>query len=120
MLFSSGLASALLLVGAASAKVAHVLIPDHAGSQTVPRTISPSDARLVFARRLGLSDFHSLRNANEATIEALNVLGGRPQPLFSGESQTETSGKAIIVVEGAEDLFGRKHSKASGIVSDLL
>lgn len=101
-----GLTSVLLFVGVVSADVAHVLLPEHAAAQTQPRTVSPSDARLVLARRLGLSDFHSLRDANEGTVEALNALGGRAQPLFGGETRTETLRRAIIVVEEAEDLFG--------------
>jgi len=101
-----GFTSVLLLAGAVSAEVAHVLLPDHATPQTKPRIVSPSDARLVLAQRLGLSDFHSLKDANEETVEALNALGGKAQPLFGGQIQTETPRRAIIVVEEAEDLFG--------------
>lgn len=107
MLFLSGLASILLLGSAVSAEVAHVLFLDHKRSQSEPLTVSPSDARLVFARRLGLSEFHSLQGATDATVEALNVLGGKPQRLFGGANDAETKPQAIIMVEGAEDIFGR-------------
>lgn len=112
MLFSAGLASILLLAGATYAEVAHVILPDLTKSQVSPRAVSPSDARLVFAQRLGLEEFHSLQNANEATIESLNLLGAKPEPLFSGKSLAEPQQSAIIVVEGADDIFGQFSSQS--------
>lgn len=108
MLLHGGLKSLLLLASVVSADVARVFLSGHSESQAEPRTLSPSDARLVIARRLGLSDFHSLRDANDATIEALNLLSGKPQPLFNGNNQVDPVPKAIFVVEGGEDVFGAR------------
>ena len=48
-------------------------------------TISPDTARLVIASRLGLDQYHSLGNAAEDTIQAVNHLSSA-QHLFTSSS----------------------------------
>lgn len=59
--------------------------------------ISPENARLVLAHRLGLSRYHKVGNADENTLELLN---GIQTPLFSAGS---VSRKLMLVVEGLGD-----------------
>ena len=44
-------------------------------SGSKPPSLSPSAARLLLARRLGLDQYHSLRDVGEATINALTSHG---------------------------------------------
>lgn len=59
--------------------------------------ITPENARLVLAHRLGLSRYHKIGNADEHTLELLN---GIHPPLFAAQS---ASRKLMLVVEGLDD-----------------
>ena len=73
-------------------------------SNSVPQTsrpsISPENARLLLAHRLGLSSYHSLKNADENTISLLNI--GEQKSLFD-ESSDGAGRKLLVIVEGLED-----------------
>lgn len=67
-----------------------------------PSSISPENARLILAHRLGLSSYHSLKDADESTINLLNNFGGAEKPLFNEPSETEGR-RLLVIIEGLED-----------------
>lgn len=69
-------------------------------------SISPSEARLIFAQRLGLSTYHSLGGASDSTLELLNEYGGQQQPLFHDEHSQAQPNKLLAIVEGVESPKG--------------
>lgn len=97
----------LSLVGAvaqayAALPEAHVYLSD--GSQqhhSRPPSISPHEARLLFAQRLGLSSYHSLGGVSESTLEHLNIYGSAQKQLFH-EEQWQSPSRLLVVVEGVE------------------
>jgi hypothetical protein len=68
---------------------------------TKPPSISPHEARLLFAQRLGLSSYHSLGDVSESTLEHLNLYGGAQKQLFH-EEQWQSLSRLLAVVEGVE------------------
>jgi len=64
-------------------------------------TLSPEEARLVIAHRLGDSSYHSLEHADDSVLEKLNLFGGRRQKLFSGEE--DESKQLVFMIDGATD-----------------
>ncbi|OCL02371.1 hypothetical protein AOQ84DRAFT_382746 [Glonium stellatum] len=68
----------------------------------LPSSVSPETARLIFAQRLGLSQFHDLKSVDEDVIQQLSQYGGRPQRLFSGARESNDA-HAIVVIEGVEN-----------------
>lgn len=104
----SNLLSSLLLAASASANEANVYLfhggdSQHIDSQSL--STSASTARLVFAQRLDLAQYHSLKDADEDAIQVLNEFGGRPRKLFGGDA-THSRPKAMFVVEGVENVQG--------------
>ncbi|KAF2085602.1 hypothetical protein K490DRAFT_46276 [Saccharata proteae CBS 121410] len=101
-----GLASAA--AGSSSSGRVYVLDP-HQPSPPLEHGAQPSDilspetARLVFAQRLGLSQYHSLKNVDEASLRKVNVFGGRRPKLFGDEQLEDETTHVMIVVEGAKD-----------------
>ena len=67
-----------------------------------PPSISPSTARLLFAQRLGLSQYHSLQATDESTLEILNVYGGNQQQIFTQERSLDAE-KLLLIVEGVDE-----------------
>ena len=63
-------------------------------------SISPNTARLLFAQRLGLSQYHSLEGADESTLHILNAYGGKQQQLFTHEEHTRSNDRFLLIVEG--------------------
>ncbi|KAL2057191.1 hypothetical protein ABVK25_002244 [Lepraria finkii] len=71
-------------------------------------SIFPNTARLLFAQRLGLSQYHSLEGADETTLNVLNTYGGKQQHIFSHEERTRSIDKILLIVDGVanpEDIF---------------
>ena len=68
-----------------------------------PPSISPSTARLLFAQRLGLSQYHSLQATDESTLEILNVHGGNQQQIFTQEERSRDAEKLLAIVEGVDE-----------------
>ena len=66
-------------------------------------SVSPETARLLLARRLGLSQYHDLRTPDESVLKILNTFGGNQKELFMGGEKDEDSAKLLIVVEGIND-----------------
>ena len=95
---------------ASSSNVGRVYVWDSTTKSTdkqLPSSVDPETARLIFAQRLGLSQFHNLKNANERVIQQLNQYGGTPQQLFG--ARESNSAHAIIIVEGVENAEGEHY-----------
>ncbi|KAF2187712.1 hypothetical protein K469DRAFT_685593 [Zopfia rhizophila CBS 207.26] len=67
--------------------------------------MSPATARLIFAQRLGLSQFHSIKDANDEVIEQINAYGGRQRKLFGGD-EDRNNAHALIWIDDVEDIAG--------------
>ena len=99
-------ASAVAQVCAASPE-AYVYLSDKSQQDnTPPSSVSPNEARLLFARRLGLSRYHSLGDASESTLELLNAYGGPQEQLFGGKRWEEHPRRLLAIVEGVQQPEG--------------
>lgn len=109
------------LVGAASAVTDHASVYIFQGekwpktSTPAPEILSPEQARLVIAQRLGVSQYHSLKDASRETLKYINSFGRNQDSLFSDELVREKPAELVIVVEGvssetAEPLLSRWES----------
>lgn len=65
-------------------------------------SISPVTARLLFAQRLGLSQFHSLDDADEGVLKVLNEYGLAQDPALLDDAYGANSQKLLIFVENVE------------------
>lgn len=73
-----------------------------------PPSISPHTARLLFAQRLGLSQYHSLQDADESSLAILNNYGGQQRQIFDSEDGSQGAERILLVVEGIdEEVFGQ-------------
>lgn len=105
-IFSGSLIVSLLLAIPSNARSAHVYLSgrDTTAISTSREAVSPSTARLIFAQRLGLSDFHSLEGADEDALASLNAYGARQRRLFADEESRPS--RAVVLVEDVKDLEG--------------
>ena len=97
------LASYLAGVGLASSDALVYLFPVRRNPlASRPPSITPNVARLLFAQRLGVSQFHSLGEADESTLKILNEFGGDESSLFRSNGDGGSYDKYLYVVEGVE------------------
>ena len=68
-----------------------------------PPSISPQTARLLLAQRLGLSQYHSIQDADEVTLDILNTFGGEQQQIFAHEGTHQSAEKLLLIVEGVDE-----------------
>ncbi|KAK0117932.1 hypothetical protein ONS95_012244 [Cadophora gregata] len=90
-----------IFIGAASAVTnASVYIFEAAiRSSTSPPSLTPEQARLVFAQRLGVSQYHGIGDASDATLSYVNKFGGQYEPLFQDKTEVEVA-ELVLIVEG--------------------
>lgn len=69
---------------------------------TEPPSVSPSAARLLFAQRLGLSEYHNIDRADENTIGLINRFGGTHEQIFIDGDERKPDQKVLIFVENVE------------------
>lgn len=106
------LATSLLLpvlVGAASAATdasVYIFQGDAWPNTSKPPTLSPEQARLVFAQRMGASQYHGLEDASERTLSYINSFGGRRESLFQ-DSTDQRAAELILIVEGVSSKTAR-------------
>ncbi len=74
--------------------------PQHSPTALELDVVNPETARLILAHRLGLSQYHSLKGADEGTLRHLNELGGTQQMLF--DDGAGDHGRLLIIVEGVQ------------------
>ena len=68
-----------------------------------PPSISPHTARLLLAQRLGLSQYHSLQDVDESTLDILNAYGGEQKHIFAPGETHQSAEKLLLIVEGADE-----------------
>lgn len=85
----------------ANARLGHVYLSESGNTPQESQTLTPSNARLVLAQRLGLGEFHSLERAEETTLNAINAFGGGASQLFNAVQPRHLS-RAIVLLEGVE------------------
>lgn len=104
MKLSWGFVASSLYCAAAAAQNGHVFTfdgsEDHAAPASSP--IGPETARLILAQRLGLSRFHSIKDADADAIKSINTYGGRQQKLF-GEDADTSRAQLLVWLEDAEE-----------------
>ena len=76
-----------------------------AGGSSVP-AVEPSIARLLLAQRLGISQYHSLENPDDTTLQLLNRFGGAQSSLFDEVENDVGKHKILIIVEGVNEADG--------------
>ncbi|KAL9581301.1 MAG: hypothetical protein Q9212_003977 [Teloschistes hypoglaucus] len=97
----------LLLAARSAASDAQIYITDQHEGRT-PKALSPATIRLLLARRLGLSQYHSLEGVDESALKLLNNYGGEQRALFSADEQQQQQDRQrnLIVIDGVEDSNG--------------
>jgi hypothetical protein len=101
MRLSTGLLLPFFISAASAISDAKVYIfqgEDFPNSSTPP-TLSPEEARLVFAQRLGVSEYHGLGDASESTLSYINKFGGPQEALFQDLAQDKAA-ELVLIVEG--------------------
>lgn len=88
------------VIGLASAlSDASVYIFDtYEATSNIP-TLTPEQARLVFAQRVGASKYHGLGAASEETLAYVNAFGAQREPLFQ-EVAGDKKPELLLIVEG--------------------
>lgn len=71
---------------------------DNQASSNTP-ALTPEQARLVFAQRLGTSQYHGLGDASENTISYINQFGGQGESLFQ-DAAGDKAAELVVIVEG--------------------
>jgi hypothetical protein len=91
----------LALVGAAQAATeparAFIFAKSQVDNPGAP-TISPDEARLVLAQRLGVSSHHRIGSPSETTIDLIDKYGGQQQQL--SQNHVNVDHQLVIVAEG--------------------
>lgn len=89
--------------------------PLQSPSTSTSDRVSPETARLILARRLELSQYHTLKGADDGTLQLLNEFGGSQERLLRVDQGYSGLGKLLVIVEGVQNP-NRKHLQQSGIV----
>jgi len=90
------------LVGAAAAvsdASVYIFQRDESPNFSSPPTLTPEQARLVFAQRLGTSRYHGLGDASESTVSYINSFGGRRESIFEDAADDKLA-ELVLIVEG--------------------
>ena len=102
-------ASVAFQTNAVSPEALIYTFPDSSRDKSRTPTISPNDARLLFAQRLGLSEYHSLGDVDQDTLELLNVHRGQQRSIFDDASK-DSPRQLLVVIEGVKRPEGRIHN----------
>ncbi|CAG8974272.1 hypothetical protein HYALB_00008968 [Hymenoscyphus albidus] len=91
------------LIGAASASseaIAYIYQGKQLSHPSKPATLTPEQARLILAQRLGTSRYHDLASsASESTLSYINTFGGAQESLFDDEALKQVP-ELVLIVEG--------------------
>lgn len=84
-----------------------VFFVDSPASQPVAarETVSPKTARLIFARRLGLSDYYSVDSSADEELRHIDAFGGPQQELFA-QWHGQTQSRVVVLVDGTSQSQG--------------
>jgi len=98
------LAGAAAVSASASGEVFYVDSP--ASPSVVGReTVSPKIARLIFARRLGLSDYYNIDTSADEELHHIDAFGGPQEQLFS-QWHGQTQSRVVVLVDGISQFKG--------------
>lgn len=64
---------------------------------------------MILAQRLGLSRFHSIKNADAEAIKNINAFGGRQQKLFGEKADTSRARLVVWIEDGDEATMKSKN-----------
>ena len=79
----------------------------HLPSEWSLPSISPVTARLLLAQRLGLSQYHSLGDADEGTLlNILNTFGLHQTGVFEEKDDASGTEKVLVIIEGLSNPEG--------------
>jgi hypothetical protein len=103
MKFSAGLLLPVL-IGAATAAASDGTVYIFQGQESPstssnPPALTPEEARLVFAQRLGVPQYHSIGDASEKTLSSINTFGGRQESIFQ-DSGRDKAAELVLLVQG--------------------
>jgi hypothetical protein len=103
-----------LLVGAvqAASETAKVYIfqkPEYPTSSIIP-TLTPEEARLVIAQRLGVSRYHSLRDVSKDALAHINAFGGPQTQLFANDGEHGRS-QLVVMIDNASPEVAAQYQK---------
>lgn len=105
------LASLTSHAAATAAAVGHVFVFDPVAHFRPPAqapSLSPEAARLILAHRLGVSQYHSIEDADdEELINHLNIYGWRQELFASDRTQDVSYGHTLVWIEGVDDIDGQ-------------
>ncbi|PQE20399.1 arsenate reductase protein [Rutstroemia sp. NJR-2017a BBW] len=73
--------------------------PSNSGS---PPALSPTEARLVLAQRLGISQYHDIGSVKDSAIKHINKFGGQLKSLFN-DAPKDKAAELVMIVEGVSD-----------------
>jgi hypothetical protein len=62
-----------------------------------PPTLSPEGARLVFAQRLGVSQYHGIGDASEGTLSHINTFSGRQESIFQDSGRDKAAELVLLI-----------------------
>ncbi|KAL8753110.1 MAG: hypothetical protein Q9199_005281 [Rusavskia elegans] len=121
MRLSVGLSWAFLLFSAQTiASDAYIYLSD-ASDIPASQILSPHATRLLLARRLGISRYHSLEGADGPTLKTLNEFGGQQKPILSPDEQWLDPQRNLIIIEDIEnpgEFFDPKLHRTTFTMSD--
>ena len=109
------LACVAVRASAAASEAPVYIFPESTRPQAQPPSISPSDARLFFAQQLGVSQYHSIGDAGESTLQLLDANADRQRPLFSDEGRNGPR-RLLLIVEEVEHPEGHPKKLISWLV----
>jgi len=104
-----------LYCAAEAANEGHVYIydPMSRSSLQTPPTVDPNTARLIFAQRLGISRFHSIKTPTEVVLKQINAFGGHHPNIFGGDVKSTSKAHVLVWLEDVEDVEGTQGKRKS-------
>ncbi|RFU32775.1 hypothetical protein B7463_g3554, partial [Scytalidium lignicola] len=88
------------LVSAASSADVFIFQGEEWPQSAEPSAISPEDARLIIAKRLDVSQYHSLSGVSESTLVNINKFGGAEDSVFE---KSQSIPELVMVVDGGSE-----------------
>ncbi|QSZ36407.1 hypothetical protein DSL72_006284 [Monilinia vaccinii-corymbosi] len=71
-------------------------------NQASPPALSPNEARLVLAQRLGVSEFHDVGSVDSSAIKHINKFGGQSRSIFE-DAPKDRAAELVMIVEGVSE-----------------
>jgi hypothetical protein len=97
-----------------TAKVYILQKPEFPTSSNIP-TLTPEEAKLVIAQRLGFSQLHSLKEASDKALAHINTFGGPQKQLFANAGQDERSQLLIVIDDATPEVAARYQKEWAAI-----